>query len=360
MAACRRPQKNEDLPGRRGMKKTMRAAVCKDFETIEIEDVPVPEPGRNEVLVQVRATGLCGSDLHGYEGTHPMIEWPVILGHEASGIIAACGDDVQGCNSGDEVVIEPLFTCGICPACVSGRYHLCPSLKFLGHQVPGTLAEYVVADSFFIHSKPGNVPFEEAALTEPAASPLHAVERCDIRLGDFVVIMGSGVTGSFLVQYSVAKGAEVLVSDPVAFKLELAREFGAHHAINPEKDDLLQTVQRLTGGAGADTVFEAVGLSETLALTTSLVKRGGTILLIGYTGKDIEPFSLSTVTLLELNVLGSLAYCHDFQAVLRLMSQGTVKIKPLITKKLPLEKVEEGILMMKEGKDIMKIVVTYD
>ncbi len=340
------------------MKETMRAAVCKKFETIVIEDVPVPEPGRGEVLVRVRATGLCGSDLHGYEGTHPMIEWPVILGHEASGTVAAYGKDVKGWKEGDEVVIEPLFTCRTCPACVSGRYHLCPSLKFLGHQVPGTLADYVVADHFFLHRKPGNVPFEEAALTEPAASPLHAVERCDIRLGDFVVIMGCGVTGSFLVQYTLAKGAEVLVSDPAVFKLKLAQELGAHHAINPDRDDLTQTVQKLTGGNGADTVFEAVGSSETLALTTSLVKRGGTILLIGYTGKDFEPFSLSTVTLSELNVLGSLAYCHDFQAALRLMSHGTVKIKPLITKKLPLEKVEEGILMMKEGKDIMKIVVT--
>lgn len=342
------------------MSKTMKAAVCKEFETIVIEDVPVPEPNDDQVLVRVKTTGLCGSDLHGYEGTHPMITWPVILGHEAAGTVASCGKDVKGWIPGDEVVIEPLFTCGICESCIRGQYHLCPSLQFLGHQVPGTLAEYVIADPFFLHRKPDNVPFEEAALTEPAASPLHAVERCSIKLGDFVVVMGCGVTGSFLLQYTLAKGAEVLVSDPLPFKLNLATELGAHHTVNPEKQDLKQAVMDLTDGKGANTVFEAVGSSKTLALTTSLVKRGGTILLIGYTGKDFEQFSLSTVTLSELNVLGSLAYCHDFPPALQLMSQGNVRIKPLISERLPLEKVGDGILMMKERKDIIKIVVNSD
>lgn len=340
------------------MKEKMRAAVLRNLETIALEEVPVPRPEKGQVLVQVKASGLCGSDLHGYFGTHPMIRWPVILGHEASGVIAECGPDVSGWKPGDEVVIEPLFTCKTCQACVTGRYHLCPELKFLGHQVSGTLAEYVIADSFFLHQKPKGLSFEEAALAEPAASPLHAVERSGIRLGDFVVVLGCGITGTFLLQYALSKGAEVLVSDPQDFKLQLARKLGIHHTLNPEKEDLNERVRKLTGEQGADVVFEAAGTSETLALTTSLVKRGGTVLLIGYSGKDIEPYSLSTVTLAELNVLGSLAYCHDFPRALKLMSMGVVKVKPMITQRIPLEEMEKGLRMMKKGEGVLKIVVT--
>ena len=343
------------------MKTTMKAAVLKGLETIVMEEVPVPEPRSGQVLVQVKASALCGSDLAGYSGHHSMIKWPVILGHEASGIIAKCGPGVDNWKEDDLVVIEPLFTCRKCQACLSGKYNLCADLKFAGHQVNGSLAEYVIAESRFIHQKPENVSFEEAALTEPASSPLHAVERCGIRLGDFVVIIGCGVTGFFTMQYVLSKGAEVLITDPAEFKLKIAEELGATYTLNPEKVNLEERVKALTGGMGAGCVIEAVGISETLASTVSLVKRGGTIMLIGYSEKESEPFDLSTVTLAELTVLGSLAYCNDFPAVLKLMSMGKVKIKPIISHRLPLERVEEGIQMMKrEEEGLLKIVISYD
>ncbi len=343
------------------MESTMKAAVLKDLETIAIEDVPVPEPKDGEVLVEVRASALCGSDLAGYTGQHSMIKWPIILGHEASGVVAKCGRGADNWSPGDPVTIEPLFTCKKCHACRTGKYHLCSSLKFAGHQMHGTFAKYAIAESGFLHRKPENVSFEEAALTEPAASPLHAIERCDIRLGDFVVIIGSGVTGLFALQYALSKGAEVLISDPEEFKLKIAGDFGANYILNPGKLDLRKRVMALTGGMGADCVVEAVGISETLASTVSLVKRGGTILLIGYSEKESEPFDLSTVTLAELTVLGMLAYFNDFPAALKLMSLGRVKAGPIITHRLPLESVEEGIKMMKRKEQgIIKIVITYD
>jgi len=343
------------------MESTMKAAVLKDLETIAIEDVPVPEPKDGEVLVEVRASALCGSDLAGYTGQHSMIKWPIILGHEASGVVAKCGRGADNWSPGDPVTIEPLFTCKKCHACRTGKYHLCSSLKFAGHQMHGTFAKYVIAESGFLHRKPENVSFREAVLTEPAASPLHAIERCDIRLGDFVVIIGSGVTGLFALQYALSKGAEVLISDPEEFKLKIAGDFGANYILNPGKLDLRKRVMALTGGMGADCVVEAVGISETLASTVSLVKRGGTILLIGYSEKESEPFDLSTVTLAELTVLGMLAYFNDFPAALKLMSLGRLKAGPIITHRLPLESVEEGIKMMKRKEQgIIKIVITYD
>jgi L-iditol 2-dehydrogenase len=323
-----------------------------------VENVPVPEPKEGEVLVRVKATGLCGSDLHGYQGTHPMIKWPVILGHEAAGVIAGCGPGVAGWREGDAVSVEPLFTCNRCPSCVSGNYHLCRELKFAGHQLPGSLAEYFIAESRFVHIKPDTVSFEEAALAEPASSPLHAVERCRIRLGDFVAIFGCGITGMFLAQYALAKGAEVLVTDLVDFKLELAKSFGVHHAVNPARESAVEKIRSRTGSMGADVVFEAAGKPETMLDTTAAVKAGGTIVLIGYTGRERESFDLTSITLSELNVLGSLAFCRDFPVALKLMGQGKIRVKPMITQRIPLDDVEEGLRMMRDKKDkVLKVMV---
>jgi L-iditol 2-dehydrogenase len=341
------------------MKTTMKAAVLKDRETIVLDEVPVPEPKRGEVLINVKASAICGSDVKGYFGQHSMIKWPVILGHEASGTIAKCGPGVDEWKVGDPVAVEPIFTCKKCHACRSGKYHLCANLTFAGHQVPGSFAEYFTAETEFVHRKPDNVPFEEAALTEPASSPLHAVERGNIKLGDFVVVIGSGVTGLFALQYVLLKGAEVMVCDPADFKLKIAKSLGASHTLNPHNEDLLERVMELTGGIGADCVIEAAGTSETLASTVSLVKKGGSVVLVGYTEKESEPFDLSTVTLAELTVFGSLAYWHDFPVARKLMSRGKVTDRPVITHGMPLEGVEEGIKMMKRKEEgLVKIVVT--
>ena len=341
------------------MSETMKAAVCTALETIAIEEVLKPVPKENEVLVEVKATGLCGSDVDGYLGRHPMITWPIILGHECSGIVAELGPGVEGWQPGDEVAVEPFFNCKVCPACLAGNYNLCVDLKITGHQVPGSLAEYVIADPYFLHKKPANVPFAEAAIAEPVSGALHAVERCGLRLGDVVVVIGCGTIGSFAMQHALNKGAELIVVDPVEFKLAVARELGAQHTLNPEKADLAATVRELTGGIGADCVIEAVGEPETLASTVKLVKRGGTVMLIGWTGNATDAIDLTSVTLDELTVLGTLGFCQDFPVALKLISQGKVKVSPVITHRLPLEQVEEGIHMLhRHDEGVWKIAIT--
>ncbi len=340
---------------------TMKAAVCVDREKIAIQDVPRPEPREGEVLVQVKATGLCGSDVDGYLGRHPMIKWPIILGHECSGVVAEAGPGVEGWKPGDEVVVEPFFNCKTCPACLRGQYNLCIDLKIIGHQIPGSLADYVVADAFFLHRKPENLPFAEAAIAEPVSGSLHAIERCGLRLGDVVVILGCGTIGVLAMQHCLNKGAEVLVTDIQDFKLEVARELGVHHTLNPSREDLVAKVEDLTGGLGADVVIEAVGEPETLASTVRLVRRGGTIMLIGWSGNPADPFDLTTVTLDELTVLGTLGFCFDHPAALKLLSQGKVQVKPIISHRLPLERVEEGIKMLHErAPGVWKIAITAE
>ena len=339
---------------------TMKAAVCTARETIVIEEVPKPAPGEGEVLVRVKATGLCGSDVDGYMGHHPMIKWPIILGHECSGVIAELGPGVTDWADGDEVAVEPFFTCKRCPACQSGRYNLCVDLKITGHQVPGSLAEYVIAEACFVHRKPPNVPFEEAAIAEPVSGSLHAVERCSLRVGDLVVIIGCGTIGSLAMQHALNKGAEVMVADIQDFKLEVAKSLGAPHTVNPTTTELKARVMELTGGIGADCVIEAVGHPDTLASTVELVRRGGTVMLIGWSGNEADPFNLTGVTLDELTVLGTLGFCRDFPTALRLMSRGKVKVAPIIGHRLPLERVEEGIRMLRDrvGRT-WKIVIGY-
>jgi len=337
---------------------TMKAAVCTARETIVIEPVPKPVPREGEALVKVKATGLCGSDVDGYTGHHPMIKWPIILGHECAGVVAELGPDIADWSIGDEVAVEPFFTCKQCPACRRGKYNLCADLKITGHQVPGSLAEYVIAEAGFLHRKPANVPFDEAAIAEPASGSLHAVERCNLRVGDFVVIIGCGTIGSLAMQHALNKGAEVLIADLRDFKLNVAKQLGADHTLNPTKDDLRAAVMRLTGDIGADCVIEAVGHPDTLAATTGLVKRGGTIMLIGWSGNETDPFNLTAVTLDELTVLGTLGFCWDFPTALKLMSRGKIKVAPIISHHLPLERVEEGIKMLREGAEgVWKIVI---
>jgi 2-desacetyl-2-hydroxyethyl bacteriochlorophyllide A dehydrogenase len=341
--------------------KTMKAAVCTDRETITIREVPIPSPGEGEVLVQVKATGLCGSDVDGYTGHHPMIKWPIILGHECSGVVAEPGPGVADWQPGDKVAVEPFFTCKKCPACLREKYNLCADLKITGHQVPGSLAEYVIAEARFLHRKPDGVSFAEAAIAEPASGSLHAVERCNLHLGDFVAIIGCGTMGCLAMQHALNKGAEVLVCEPEAFKREVAQKLGVHHTVNPKEEDLTARVKELTGGIGADCVIEAVGMPETLASTVGLVRRGGTIMLIGWSGNETDPFNLTALTLDELTVLGTLGFCWDFPTALRLMSQGKLDVKSLITHTLPLERVEEGIHMLHEhAPGVWKIAIVND
>jgi len=342
------------------MKKKMKAALCPRPGEMVITEVDVPEPKEGEVLVEVRATGLCGSDVDGFLGRHPMIGYPIIMGHECSGVIAAVGKNARGVHKGDAVVVEPFFTCKSCPSCLRGKYNLCKDLRIIGHQIPGSLAEYVLAEARFAHPKPENLSFEEGAIAEPLSGSLHAVKRAGIGVGDFTVIIGCGTIGSFSLQHAKNAGAEVLIADVQDFKLSRARKLGADHVLNVNREDLKAKVDELTGGLGADKVIEAVGLPETLVQTTKLVRRGGTIMLIGWSGNKTDQFDLTSVTLDELTVLGTLGFCWDFPAALNLAGRGKVDLKSIISHKFPLEKTREAIELFQSGKDnAWKIIITY-
>lgn len=337
----------------------MKAAVCSAPGKILIREVPKPAPGPGEVLVKVKSVGVCGSDVDGYRGHHPMIGYPIILGHECSGIIAEVGKGVAASRVGEAVVVEPFFTCDACAFCLQGTYNFCAALKIIGHQVAGAYAEYVLIPAKFAHTKPANVSFDAAAILEPCSGSLHAVRRGRIQAGDFVVIIGGGTMGSFSTQHCRNLSAETLVIEPVAFKRQLALDLGASHVIDPAAQDVAGMVKELTRGRMADVVIEAVGKQATLAQTVSLVKNGGTIILIGWTGNDTDPFDLTHTTFKELTVLGTLGFCRDFPIAMKLVAQGKIDIERIISHRFRLEQVTEAIELLESGRDnVMKAVVT--
>ena len=336
----------------------MKAAVCTGIGKIELQDLPKPEPRPGEVIVKIKSVGVCGSDVDGYRGEHPMIGYPIILGHECSGVIAEVGEGVDPGRIGEAVTVEPFFICGTCPFCREGTYNFCADLKIIGHQVPGAFAEYMAIPADFAHFKPDNVSFEEAAILEPCSGSLHAVRRCKIQSGDFVVILGCGTMGSFTTQHCRNLAAEVCVVEPRAFKRELALSLGAAHAIDPGRENVLSRVTELTNGKMADVVIEAVGRQETLAETVGLVKNGGTIMLIGWTGRDTDPFDLTNTTFKELTVLGTLGFCRDFPISMKLLAAGKIDIKRIISHRFDLDHVVDAIEMLEKGEDnILKAVV---
>jgi len=339
----------------------MRAAVVHEPGRVRIEDVDKPEPGPGQVVVKIKATGICGSDVDGYLGRHPWISYPIILGHECAGVVDTVGDGVEKWQPGDRVAVEPFFICGKCPACVQGHYNMCRDLDVIGHQVSGSFAEYQLIGARFLHTLPENVSFEEGSTIEPISGSRHAVERCNLHLGDLVVLIGCGTIGYFALQHVLNKGARALVCEPDVQKREMAQAKGAEHVLDPRQESPQDRVMELTDGVGADCVIEAVGLPQTIAGTVRLVRKGGTIMLIGWTGHESDPFDTTTLTLHELNVLGTMGFAFDFPVGMDLLARGKVDAKSIITHRFPLERCVEAMEMVHEKRDgVWKAVLVFD
>lgn len=316
----------------------MRAAICKKPFEISIEEVPTPVPGPDELLIQVKASAICGSDIKAYGGKHPMIRLPMILGHEFSGVIVEKGSGVNGFHVGDRVVVEPSFVCGQCFFCQRMEYYLCENLKQLGHQLPGSFAEYTISKAKFTYRLVNTIPYDKAALVQPLATCIHALDRAGIRKGQSVAILGMGAIGLLLLQVAREKGAHVFASDLIEFKLDKARALGAQRICRGSDPHLVDEIRDWTKGRGADLVIEAAGTSMTVHQSLSSVRRGGTILLLGITGHEKEEVNLGRATMDELNLLGTVRYgVGDFPKAIEMIHQQTVDLDSLILKRFALK-----------------------
>lgn len=336
----------------------MKAAVFHGAnKPLEIEDVSTPKIGPEEALIKIAACGVCHTDLHYLEGVPTFKKPPVILGHEASGLVTKTGEKVINVEVDDRVLIPPVLTCGYCYSCRIGRENLCRNIVMIGNSIDGAYAEYAKIPAKDLIKLPKEIPLEEASIISDAMStPFHALKnRANLRPGDSVVIYGVGGVGLNAVQIAVALGASVIAVDKIDGKLKQAKELGASETINVNNENPVKGVRRITGG-GADVAVEAIGIPEVMRMAFDSVRWGGRAVIIGYSHKDVS-ISAATLMFREKEVYGSLG-CRivDYPPLIDMIRRGRLKL--LVSDKMPLEKINEALEMLKEGKIKTRAIVT--
>ena len=328
---------------------------------VEVRDIPVPKIAPDEVLIRVRAAAICGSDLGIYDYTpaYSRMRLPVVLGHEFAGVIEEAGDEVEGFRVGDRVLAESVKACGKCSFCRAGISNLCDDSTLFGIHVDGGFAEYVAVPHKLLHRVSERMTFEEAAVIEPLSNSVHfATEIAETKPGDLVVVQGCGPIGLFSAQLFRLSGAEVLITgigvDNERFRI--AGKLG-FETVNVEEEDLVERVMSMTGGKGADVAFVAVGAPSALVQAVRLVKKRGQVVVVGIFGKDVE-LPVTEIVRREIIVKGAYdARPANFPQSIRLIEDGTINTKDIITYRFPLERVEEafGVAKSKAGGKILFI-----
>lgn len=342
----------------RGVMKTGRGP-----DLVELREVPEPTPGPGEVLIQVRAAAICGSDLHIRRDEHPY--WPpVVLGHEFAGIVRALGEGVSGYAPGDRVVSETSTgSCGLCFLCRSGNRQICEDKRAPGIGRNGAFADLLVMPAALLHRVPDGLSMEEAALSEPTAIGVHAVlERARVGPGESVVITGPGPIGLLCLQVARAAGAgPIIVSgtpSDAALRLPVARDLGADATVNIGEEPLVDRIMALTDGRGADVAIETSGAAAAIATLPYLVRRLGRICAVGVVGRPEVPFPWDTAVFKGLEVQFSFSSRHtSWVTGLRLLAAAKVRVKPLLTMEVPLEQWRNAFEAQEQGKAIKALLV---
>ena len=303
---------------------------------VEIVDIPAPQPGPEDVLVDVRYVGLCGTDLNSYRGLFPLVTYPRIPGHEVSGVIVAKGDGVPASiNEGDKVMLSPYSSCGICPACRVGRPNCCEFNETLGVQRDGAMT-----DQFAIHYSKvfssDTLSLRELALVEPLSVGYHAANRGRVTEMDTVLVIGCGTIGVGVVAAAARKGATVIAADIEDAKLATAQRFGAQHTVNSRDEDVGPVIDDLTDGEGVNVAIEAVGLPETFRMAVDVVAFAGRVVYIGYAEQDVT-YDTTEFVRKELDIRGSRNALRVFGAVIKMLEQRQFPFADLITNQYAFE-----------------------
>ena len=319
----------------------MKALVLKEYHQLSYEDVPEPHYGPDDLLVQVKACAICGSDVHGLDGSTGRRQPPILMGHEASGVVAAVGERVQGFAPGDRITFDSTIYCGRCHFCRQGRINLCDNRRVLGvscddYRQNGALAEFVAVPSHIAYHLPEGVSFEQAALVEPVSIAVHAVSLAPLNLGDTAVVVGVGTIGLLIIQILRTAGCgQIIALDIDHGKFDLARRFGAAVCWDPREEDLIHRIRSLTKGRGADLAFDAVGLSFTVGQAAGLLRKGGALVLVGNLSPQAD-LPLQSVVTREIALYGSCASSGEYPICLELIQQGKVDVNSLISATAPL------------------------
>ncbi|MBA7498422.1 putative zinc-type alcohol dehydrogenase-like protein YjmD [subsurface metagenome] len=284
----------------------MKAALYKNSRVVEVEEIKKPKIKDNEALIKVKYTGICGTDLHIYEGLHPRAKAPLVMGHEISGIVDEIRTNRKDMKVGERVVINPLISCGNCFPCKENNPHLCPNLNLVGIDQNGGFAEYVKVRDDKLYKIPNSLSMDLAALMEPVAVAVHAVRKSQLSLGDKVAVIGGGPIGQLIAQICKLNGASSVVMLEInPERVSFAKKFGIITGTSLEES--IRKVKEATRGKGADIVYEAVGIQETYDYTTGLVKVGGKIVAVGAASKPIA-LNFWKIYFEELKIIGIHVY----------------------------------------------------
>lgn len=341
----------------------MKALVLEEYNHFVYKDVPEPVLGTNDVMVRVRACGICGSDVHGMDGSTGRRIPPLIMGHEAAGIIAEVGSNVNKIQPGERVTFDSTVYCGTCFYCRRGDINLCDHRRVLGvscdeyHQ-NGAFAEFVTVPQHIIYPLPEKISFEQSAMVEPCSVAFHAVERTSASSHDTAVVVGAGIIGLLVVQILRAgEWRQIVAVDIEADKLKLACKLGADVGLNPGREDVISCIKKMTGNRGADAAFDAVGIEASLTTAIDSLRKGGALTLIGNLSSNVN-LPLQTVVTGEFTLNGSCASRGEYPVCLDMIAAGTVKVDSLITAVAPLAEGDRWFrrLYQKE-KDLLKVIL---
>lgn len=341
----------------------MKALLLTEYKRLEVTDVDEPQIGDDDVLVQVEACGICGSDIHGYDGSTGRRIPPLIMGHEAAGVVVSVGANVDDLVAGDRVTFDSMVSCGKCEFCRSGKQNLCNNRRVLGvscgeYRRHGAFAERIAVPRRIVYLLPEGMPFEHAALVEAVSVGVHAVNVSPIKLGDTVVIVGAGMIGLLTLQAAKAAGAtRVIAVDINDNRLKVAIELGATDVLRSDQCDVPAAIREMTGGRGADVALEVVGATVTIKTAIESVRKGGHVTLVGNVSPTIE-LPLQSVVTREISLQGTCGCNGEYPQCIELMRSGAINVAPLITSQITLADAPHWFERLHAGDpEQMKVVV---
>lgn len=335
----------------------MKAIFYEGHEQLRPGDCQPVAPGPGEVQIQVAYAGTCGTDLHIFHGQmNRRVTFPHIMGHEMSGTVRQVGEGVTNVAVGDHVTVMPLAPCGHCPACKAGHSHICQNLKFLGIETPGAFQTYWTVPAYTVYRLPDSLSLEYGALIEPLAVACHDVRRGEVKAGDYAVVLGGGPIGTLIALVARQLGARVLVSEINPYRTGLLQDLG-FATVNPKEQDLVALVNKETGDAGADVVFEVTASPAGAEVMTQLPRTRGRIVIVGIFSQPPK-VDLHRFFWRELQLRGARVYeREDFEQAISLAASGELPLGKLLSETLPLEDLEKGFRQMESSGNVMKILL---
>lgn len=342
----------------------MRQAILVEPKHIEFKEVAEPKAAdltAHQVLVNIKRIGICGSEIHSYHGLHPATFYPVVQGHEYSGVVMAVGSEVTVCKPGDHITARPQLVCGKCNPCKRGQYNVCEHLRVQAFQADGAAQDFFVVDDDRVAKLPEGMSLDYGAMIEPSAVGAHASNRTDVK-GKNVVVSGAGTIGNLIAQFCIARGAKnVLITDVSDLRLAKARECGIKHTLNITKKTLKEAAQELFGEEGYQVGFEVAGVEVSIRSLMETIEKGSDIVVVAVFAKD-PALSMFYLGEHELRLIGSMMYHHeDYLTAIDYVSKGIVNLKPLVSNRFAFEEYDDAYKFIDTHRETcMKVLIDFE